>query len=269
MCQSNFRFDRFRSFEGMRRNARASNQPEVVQPMSNCFLPAALVFALLALPLVAFAEGATSTRRLPTRNKGKAPINKPTPLPQMSPTAATLATLEFPLDQTGREKLTVTKVRRADGIFLTASDRSSRTVWTSTNLGSDEKKFFLDDKTAVLGMKDFTGDARPELVSSAFYGPSASGLFIYAWDAKKRTFTSIPNTASGSAEPREHLVSDIPVETGDDMVVDADGTIRLLGRVFDPKAENPPGTGIYVYRFQKGAFTLQQIEVLPAPPDLK
>lgn len=251
--------------------------------MSKRFITATLFFGMMILPLVTFAEGASSSRRLPNRNKGKtAPINKPTPLPVVNPTTGspaqnphlsgapiTLATIEFSPDQDGKHRLFISKVQRADGIFLTARDVASHTIWTSRNLGTEEKKFFLDDKATVLGTKELTGDKLPELVSSAFYGPSASGLYIYSWDARKRTFTSIPNTASGTPEPQEHLVSDITVETGDDMVIEADGTIRILGRVFDPKAENPPGTGIYTYRFLKGAFVLQQIEVLPAAPELK
>lgn len=240
--------------------------------MSKPLIKVAFLLGMTALSLASFAEPASMARKLPARNKGKtAPLNKPTPLPPVKGATATVQapTLDFPLDPAGKNHLVISKISRPDGLFLTATDNRSQTVWTSTNLGSEEKKFLLENKLTVLGLKDMTGDGQPELLSSGFYGPSASGLYIFAWDTKKRTFTGIPNTASGTPELFPHLVSDVPVESGDDMVVEADGTIRLLGRVFDPKAENPPATGIYSYRFIKDCFVLQTIEVLPAPPELK
>ena len=260
--------------------------------MSNrVFSVAALIFSLVfPFALAASAQESGKTRPSPLSGAKAGRKNKPTPLPTLEPAveatvsasplksdapgsrfskaANTLATLDFPLDATGRNRLSITKNRRPEGIFLIARDSSLRTVWTSPNLGSEDKTFFLDDKATVLGLKELTGDGLPELVSSAFYGPSASGLYIYSWDPDRRLFSPIVNVASGT-EPRENLVADIPVESGDDMVIERDGTIRLLGRVFDSRGENPPAAGIYVYRFRKGAFHLQSLEMVPVFDDPK
>ena len=256
--------------------------------MSHRVFPVAvfIVFLVLSLALTTSAREPEGVQPLPLPLPKAGPKNKPTPLPALGSTSDvpgsisrgesdrsghkpakssnTLATLDFPLDAAGKNRLFITKTRRPDGIYLIARDISLRTVWISPNLGSEDKTFFLDDKATILGVKELTGDGLPELVSSAFYGPSASGLYVYSWNPSRRVFSPITNVAS-ETEPREHLVSDIPVESGDDMVIERDGTIRLLGRVFDPRAEHPPTTGIYVYRFRNGVFHLQTIEMVPAP----
>ena len=160
----------------------------------------------------------------------------------------------------------IQKVLSADGVFILVRDEAGKQIWKSENLGSEDKVFTYEEKGQKLALKDFTGDGAVEIITAAFYGPKASGVYVFTWDPTAKTFKPIMVSAPGDDEPRDLLVSDIRMEDGSDMIFQKDGKVRLTGMVYPEKPEDSPVGAFYFFEFEKGQFVQKKVEQFPAEP---
>lgn len=155
---------------------------------------------------------------------------------------------------------TVQKLLKEDGIYVNVLDAAGKNLWQSENLGLEEKKFMIDGKTQSLALKDLNGDGIPEIFAAAFYGPKASGLFIYTWDAKEKKFAPIMTTFPKEDLTREMLVSDVYLESGEDLVIQEGGMARVTGMIFPEKPEEEAHPAFYLFKFDKDRYVFQKTE---------
>ncbi|HOY67102.1 MAG TPA: hypothetical protein PLP29_09445 [Candidatus Ozemobacteraceae bacterium] len=157
----------------------------------------------------------------------------------------------------------VLKTRDADAIRLTIQDAAGTNLFQSEVLGSEEKLFTLDGKPTSLALRDLTGDGVPEVVTSAFYGPRASGLYVFTWDAAAKKFVPVPCTYPKFDLTRDLLVSDVQRDDGSDMVIGADNAVTMLGLVYPEKEGDEPTKAAYTFTFEKDRFVHRNTEPIP------
>ncbi|HNW33930.1 MAG TPA: hypothetical protein PKM25_03290 [Candidatus Ozemobacteraceae bacterium] len=158
----------------------------------------------------------------------------------------------------------VLKVKEGESIRLIIQDAAGKKLFESEELGSEEKLFTLGGKALSLALQDVTGDGVPEVLTAAFYGPRASGLFVFTYDAASKTFIPVQCTYPKQDLTRDMLVSDLQQEDGSDMVIGADGTVTMLGLVYPEKEGREPTSAAYIFAFKDGKFVHQKTEPLPA-----
>ncbi|MDD3148897.1 MAG: hypothetical protein PHD82_16510, partial [Candidatus Riflebacteria bacterium] len=113
-----------------------------------------------------------------------------------------------------------------NGVTLKILGAEGKEIFASENLGSEDKLFMMGDQATGLATHDFDGDGNPEILVSAFYGPQASGLYVFRYDTAAGKFAPVKFLNSTDAElSTENLVSDIRQENGSDMVVKEDGSL--------------------------------------------
>ena len=197
------------------------------------------IFAILLMPLSVFAGLAVPGEANPV-----------------------LATEKFELDG---QQLTVEK--RIDNMNLTLRviDAEGKQIFTSETLGSEEKLFVIDREAASLKVLDLNGDKRPELIAAAFYGPNASGLYIFTYDTAARTFKPMQFVHTAADLTRDFLVSDLRQENGEDLMFLADDVVRALGMIYSTEPDVEAVAGFYFYKLADGAFKF--IESKPVPVD--
>ncbi|HEY9068984.1 MAG TPA: hypothetical protein VIV61_01935 [Candidatus Ozemobacteraceae bacterium] len=157
----------------------------------------------------------------------------------------------------------VLKTRDADEVRLTIQDAAGTNLFQSEVLGSEEKLFTLEGKPTSLALRDLTGDGVPEVITSAFYGPLASGLYVFTWDAAAKKFVPVPCIYPKFDLTRDLLVSDVQREDGSDMVIGADNVVTMLGLVYPDKEGAAPTKAAYTFAFDKGRFVHQKTEPIP------
>jgi len=152
----------------------------------------------------------------------------------------------------------VVKAKDGESIRLTIKDSAGKKLFESEELGSEEKLFTLNGSAMSLAIRDMTGDGVPEVVTAAFYGPRASGLFVFTYDVASKKFVPVPCTYPKEDLTREMLVSDIQCEDGSDMVIGADGVVTMLGLVYHEKEGQEPTPAAYTFVFKDGKFVHQK-----------
>ena len=158
----------------------------------------------------------------------------------------------------------VVKAKEGKSIRLVIQDAAGKKLFESEELGSEEKMFTLNGKATSLALHDLTGDGIPEVITAAFYGPRASGLYVFSYDPAAKKFIPIPCTYPKQDLTRDLLVSDLQREDGSDIVIGADGTVTMLGLVYPEKEGQEPIPAAYTFGFKDGRFIHQKTEPLPA-----
>ena len=159
----------------------------------------------------------------------------------------------------------VRKLKTATGVSLEVRDPMGNTVWSLDELGFEDKKFMVGDRTSTLALVDIDRDGFPEILAAAVIGPHSSGLFAFRYDALRKTFAPVPCRFPKENLERDCLVSDALQETGGDLVVREDGSAQVIGLIFDEKGREPPVPGLWTCALQNGAFVHQKTEKLPPP----
>lgn len=153
--------------------------------------------------------------------------------------------------------LTVEKHLDENGVVLKVLGADGKEIFASENLGSEDKLFMMGDKAVGLASHDFDADGNPEILVSAFYGPKASGLYVFRYDAAAGKFAAVKFLNPVDAElSTENLVSDVRHESGDDMVVKEDGSLVALGLIYPSEAGQSPIEGLYTWKYADGMFNL-------------
>lgn len=163
----------------------------------------------------------------------------------------------------GLSDVQAVKVQEGESIRLVIRDAAGANLFESGELGSEDRQFTLDGKPTPLALRDLTGDGVPEAVTAAFYGPRASGLFIFTYDAAAKTFVPVQCTYPKHDLTRDMLVSDLQQSDGSDMIVGADGTVTMLGLQYPEKDGGEPVPAAYTFTFKDGKFVHQKTEPLP------
>jgi len=173
-----------------------------------------------------------------------------------------LATEKFELDG---QQMTVEK--RIDDMNLTLRvlDADGKQIFTSETLGSEEKLFVIDREAVSLKVRDLNGDKVPELMAAAFYGPNASGLYVFTYDTSAKTFKPMQFVHAAADLTRDCLVSDMRQENGEDLMFLSDDVVRALGMIYSTEPDAEPVAGFYFYKLTDGAFKF--VESKPVPVD--
>ncbi|HEY9070108.1 MAG TPA: hypothetical protein VIV61_07605 [Candidatus Ozemobacteraceae bacterium] len=181
----------------------------------------------------------------------------------MSASALDLATATGKLIPDAPE---VTAIKRQDGdaIRLLIQDATGKTLFESDVLGSAEKLFRVEASDTSLAIRDLTGDGIPEALASSFYGPKASGLYVFTYDVASHTFVPIPVTFPKDDLTRDMFVSDIQAQDGSDMHVAADNTVTVIGMQYPEKEGDLPVPAAFSFTFEKGRFIHRKTEPLKA-----
>lgn len=153
---------------------------------------------------------------------------------------------------------TVQKVRDARGIYLRIVDPEGAPLWRSPRLGQADHAFSIQGHAASVAVVDVTGDGVPDVVTSAFHGPDAAGLYVFQ-GAPETGFKLVRCEHPEEKLSRPFLVSDRPAPEGLDLACQADGSVKVLGRKFANDGGRPV-TAYFVYRFRAGAYELASIE---------
>lgn len=185
--------------------------------------------------------------------------------------AQVLATVSGPLTGAKDAAVTATKQQRDDGIYVVVKDAAGAKLFESENIGTTDKTIDVGTGAEVsLGVKDVTGDGVPELLAAAFYGPQASGMYIWTYDAKTKKIVPIKNVMAADKPAdkvdRDFFVSDIDQSAGQFAVL-ADNSVRVLGQVFDKDAKNPPVPAYYHFALKNGQYEQIKLEKIAPPPD--
>ena len=185
-----------------------------------------------------------------------------------APSAGTvLAEMKYPVPGAS-ETLVIKKIKVGEDVTLVAINSKDQTVWTSTALGIEEKQFRLDGKPQTLALVDLDKDGVPEVLTSAFYGPKASGLYTFKF-GPTMGFIPIPVRFPKVEDLQQWLISDLQQSEGTDMEVTSDGKATILGMIYSATGEEDPAPGKYTFALEKGEWLSKAIEKLPAPPPEK
>lgn len=164
----------------------------------------------------------------------------------------------------GSPEVLAVKVQDGESIRLVIRDAAGKQLFESDELGIEDRQFTLDGKPASLALRDLTGDGVPEAVTAAFYGPRASGLFIFTYDVAAKKFVPVQCTYPKHNLTRDMLVSDLQQSNGTDMIIGADGIVTMLGMEYPEKADKEPFPAAFTFAFKDGKFVHQKTEPLPA-----
>ncbi len=173
-----------------------------------------------------------------------------------------LASITVSVEGLKPETLVIEKVQRGEEIFLQARNGNTAPFWTSEPLGSEDKKFQLDGKPLTLASSDLDSDKQPEILTAAFYGPRASGLYGFVYQQEKRTFAPITCKYANPEDNRDFLVSDIHEEDGSDFLISSDGKIQVLGIIYATGEGQEPKPGRFFFTYAGGAFQAGSSEPL-------
>ncbi len=161
--------------------------------------------------------------------------------------------------------LNIEKCSDDQGISLKISAADGKVLLESGVLGSQDKLFAVGSDATGLTTHDFDGDGTAEVVASAFYGPKASALYVFRYDAAAGKFVPIKFLNSSDPElSTDFMVSDMEQADGQDMVINADHSIVALGMIYPANAEDVPTPGLYTYKLVEGQFKLTEKKPVPA-----
>ncbi len=160
------------------------------------------------------------------------------------------------------DEFKVDKVNREDGIYIVVSGKDGAKVFESKPLGTEEKLFRIRGEDKSLVIEDVTGDKVPDIVTAAFYGPKASGLYVFSYSKDEKTFKVIPAFFPKQDQTADQLVSDVRQKDGSDMIFQDDGTVKILGLVYSEDGSQPPAPSSYIFKFDQGKFVHQKTEPL-------
>ncbi len=141
-------------------------------------------------------------------------------------------------------------------VGVTIKSDSGQSLLEIKNIGSQDKKFLADEKTCTLLVKDLTGDTVPEVIATAYYGP-ASALYVFRYQPEKKAFVPMKFIDSKDVSlQREYMVSDLPLENGQDMRIEADNTLLAVAKIFPAKSGQKAVVGEYKFAYADGSFKL-------------
>lgn len=198
-----------------------------------------LVFAMIALSLSTFAGIAVPGEINPV-----------------------IATENFELNG---QQMTVEKRMDNQDLTLRITDADGKQIFVSEILGSQEKLFVIAREATSLAVRDLDDNGSPEIITAAFYGPNASGLYIFSYDEAAKTFKPIQFVHSEADLTRDFMISDIHQENGEDLVFLADDVVRALGMIYSSEPDIESIAGFYFYKLTDGVFKF--IESKPVPTD--
>ena len=160
--------------------------------------------------------------------------------------------------------LTVNKLQRGQDVLLQVEQADGKVLWKSDSLGSEDKAFIWQDKAEKLVLADLDGDGRLEILTAAFYGPRASGLYVFRAD-EGLSFVPMKCRFPEDDVERDCIVSDMHQENGWDLVFLRPDTVQALGMQFseDPEGEARPSH--YLFKLKGDAFILERVKPLPPP----
>lgn len=165
----------------------------------------------------------------------------------------------------GGEKLNITKYLDEKGVGIRAATADGTKICEFGEMGSEDKLFTIDAKATGLAVKDITGDGVAEIITAAFYGPTASGLYVFNYDAASKKLVPVKFLNSDDPElSTDFMVSDVRQENNQDMTVEADGTLQAVGKIYPEDAGSEPVTGLYKFKYADGSFKLSEKKPLPA-----
>ncbi len=187
-----------------------------------------------------------------------------------APSYAETSLAEDTLTLAGGEKIKVAKYLDDKGVGIRLSTEAGGKIYQHENLGSEDKLFKLDDKGTKLALKDLTGDGIPEILAAAFYGPTASGLYVFSYDAAAKKIVPVKFLNSNSPDlSTECMVSDIRQEDGSDMVINADGSMTAMGMIYPKEPGDEAAPGFYTWKFADGMFKLAETKPMPVDEEEK
>ena len=175
-----------------------------------------------------------------------------------------IATAKAPLIKGNLVPLVVEKVLVGEDIFVRVVKSSGELVWKSEILGSEDKKFIWNDKAESLKLVDLTGDGVREIVTAVFYGPRASGLYIFK-SVKGNKFVNIPSKFPKENIERDCLVADMHQDNGYDMVFLKPDTVQILGMQYSTEPEGEPCPAYFLFALKNGVFVFQNVKKIPPP----
>lgn len=165
----------------------------------------------------------------------------------------------------GGEKVSISKYLDEKGVGIRLATAAGAKLAEFGEMGSEDKLFKVDGSAVGLVAKDLTGDGVPEIITAAFYGPAASGLYIFNYDSAKKAL--VPVKFLNDSDPdlsTDFMVSDIRQDSGDDMVINADGSLTALGKIYPTDGMGEIVDGFYTFKFVDGAFKLSEKKPVPA-----
>lgn len=187
-----------------------------------------------------------------------------------APSYAETALAEDTLTLAGGEKIKVAKYLDDKGVGIRLSTEAGASMYQHEGLGSEDKLFKLDDKGTKLALKDLTGDGNPEILAAAFYGPTASGLYVFTYDASAKKIVPIKFLNEKSPDlSTECMVADIGQEDGSDMVVNSDGSLTAMGLIYPTEPGDASTPGFYTWKFADGMFKLAETKPMPVDEEEK
>ena len=152
----------------------------------------------------------------------------------------------------------VQKLKAGGAVYLEVADPFGKPVWRSPDLGSEDHLLSMRGTPSALAVEDVTGDGVPELVTAAFYGPEASGLYVFA-GSPQAGFRAVPVLDARTRARAEHFVSDRPLSEGRDLRCLPGGRVRVIGRSFSADG-TPPQVMAWSYTFRDGAYWLADVD---------
>ena len=159
---------------------------------------------------------------------------------------------------------TVEKRQHADSVYLRVADSSGREIWHSAELGSEDRSFLLDGRESKLALCDLDGDGRLEIVTAAFYGPVASGMYVFRYDPQEKVFSQVMWRFENQDLNRDALVSDLPSRGGQDLELSSvSGEAGALGMIYPETADHLPRPGSNHFPFRDGRFVHTRTVPLP------
>lgn len=178
----------------------------------------------------------------------------------MAETLLATATMEL-----NGQTINIEKFLGDKGVVLRLSSADGTKLGEFAEMGSEDKLFTADGMLTGLAIKDLTGDGVPEIITAAFYGPTASGLYILNYDSDTKTL--VPIKFLNDIDPdlsTEFMVSDISQENNGEMVINEDGSLTSLGKIYPEDIAGEIIPGFYTYKFVDGTFKLIEKKAVPA-----
>ena len=148
------------------------------------------------------------------------------------------------------------------GIYLRVSDETGKEIWHSSELGSLDRSFRLDGKESRLSLCDIDGDGCQDIVTAAFYGPRASGMYVFMYDKKTAEFSQVAWHFDTEKLTRDLLVADLPAQGGEDLQLTTSRHASALGMIYSGGSEELPRPGRYEFQFENGRFVHKKTQPL-------
>jgi hypothetical protein len=163
-----------------------------------------------------------------------------------------LGAVQLPVPGAPGQLLTIRKIKSGDVVALAGRDAAGKLTWLGPILGSADHPVVVRGRPVSLELVDVTGDGQPEVLAAAFVGPRASHLYVMRYKDGKDWLEPIPCEQGPEHAVRDVIVSD--AERGEDLVVQANGTVEALGLDYSAGAAGPPPVARFRYAYRDGRY---------------